>query len=725
MSQTIRFPRAGALARHLAFLGVPLALSGATHAVRAQSPATAPAASLPLIPAPRELAVGRSFTAPVGLAVDAPSNAGDRDAATDLRDVLRERGQLARGTSGVHVRLLRADTPAGRAVLARTSLAFDPAMRDEGYVLVADGGRVDVVGASATGVFYGAQTVKQLVSGRGNATRVSGARIRDWPAMRWRGFHDDLSRGPVPTLDFQKKQIRTFAAYKMNVYSPYFEHTFEYPSNPLFAPPGGAITAAQARELTDYARRYHVEIVPEQEAFGHQHHVLKWEKYTPLGETVRGSVLAPGDPGTIPYIRSLFTELDSLFPGRFLHIGADETDDLGRGRTRDAVQQQGYGTVYARFLTDIHEALRPLDRRLLFWGDIASNHPELVASLPKDMIAVSWYYDLPRQSWDRYLQPFRQNGIELWIAPGVSSWNRVYPNNDVALQNIRAFVREGQKAGATGVLNTSWDDYGEGLFNQQWLGVLYGAAASWQSGDSDPAPVIDAYARLFHGDTTGHVAAAERRLIDAHALLRAADLGDASDRLFWVDPWSPDGQRLAARVLPVARALRLAAEDAIEHVIAARRAGAVRDTDALAAIELGARRVDMIGRKFELADDAQRLYASVYARSRDSATARNRALRGELYDIMGANGYFQDMRDLYSESRDLFAAAWLRENRPYWLRNVLARYDAATQLWLGRIERLNDARLAWDRSGSLAPGDSIGIPAPVTPVSPSTAPARR
>jgi hypothetical protein len=720
MIQTTRLPRAGALRRRLALLGLPLALV-AMSTIGAQSPG----ATLPLVPAPRELTVGRSFAAPAGLLVDAPSSAEDRDAATDLRDVLRERGQLARGASGVHVRLLRADAPAGRAMLARASLSLDPAMREEGYVLVADGGRVDVVGASAAGVFYGAQTVKQLVAGRGAATRVSGARVRDWPAMRWRGFHDDLSRGPVPTLDFQKKQIRTFAAYKMNVYSPYFEHTVEYPSNPLFAPPGGAITAEQARELTAYARRYHVEIVPEQEAFGHLHHVLKWEKYTPLGETVRGSILAPGDSGTIPFVRALFTELDTLFPGRFLHIGADETADLGRGRTRDAVQQQGYGAVYGRFLTSIHEALRPLHRRLLFWGDMASDHPELVPSLPKDMIAVSWYYDLPRQSWDRYFQPFRQAGIEFWVAPGVSSWNRVYPNNDVALQNIRALVREGQKAGATGVLNTSWDDYGEGLFNQQWLGVLYGAAASWQSGDSDPAPVIDAYARLFHGDTSGHVAAAERRLIDAHALLRGAGLGDASDRLFWVDPWSPDGQRLSARVLPVARQLRLLAEDAIEQVIFARRAGAVRDSDALAAIELGARRVDMIGRKFELADDAQRLYASVYARSRDSATARDRALRGALYDIMGANGYLQDVRDLYSESRDLFAAAWLRENRPYWLRNVLARYDAATQLWLGRIERVNDARLAWDRSGSLAPGDSIGIPAPVTAASPTAGPAGR
>jgi len=91
-------------------------------------------------------------------------------------------------------------------------------------------------------VFYGAQTVKQIVSGDGDQARLYRATIRDWPAMRYRGFHDDLSRGPVPTLDFQKKQIRTLAAYKVNVFSPYFEHTLAYDSNPLIAAPGGALT---------------------------------------------------------------------------------------------------------------------------------------------------------------------------------------------------------------------------------------------------------------------------------------------------------------------------------------------------------------------------------------------------------------------------------------------------------------------------------------------------
>ena len=64
---------------------------------------------------------------------------------------------------------------------------------------------------------------------------------------------DDLSRGPVTTLDFEKKLIRTLAVYKINLYSPYFEHTAAYASNPLIAPPGGCITASDAAALVAYA----------------------------------------------------------------------------------------------------------------------------------------------------------------------------------------------------------------------------------------------------------------------------------------------------------------------------------------------------------------------------------------------------------------------------------------------------------------------------------------
>jgi N-acetyl-beta-hexosaminidase len=232
---------------------------------------------------------------------------------------------------------MRADASAAKSLLRRHSITLDSAMKDEGYVITSDGNRIVVIGASAAGVFYGAQTVKQLVSGDGAEAKLYRETIRDWPAMRYRGFHDDLFR--------QKKQLRTLASYKVNFFSPYFEHTLAYDSNPLIAPPGGAMTHADVKELVAYAANYHVEIVPEQEAFGHLHHALKYEIYSPLGETAHGHVLAPGQPGSLPLIKQMFGEIFTLFPSRFVHLGADETFELGRGQTADRVKTVGIGTV--------------------------------------------------------------------------------------------------------------------------------------------------------------------------------------------------------------------------------------------------------------------------------------------------------------------------------------------------------------------------------------------
>ena len=175
--------------------------------------------------------------------------------------------------------------------------------------------------------------------------------------MKYRGLDDDLSRGPVTTLEFEKKLIRTIAAYKINLYSPYFEHTADYASNPLIAPPGGGISAADAAALVAYAKPYHVTIVPEQEAFGHLHNALLWEQYQPLAETPHGAVLAPGQPGSIALIKQEFTELAAEYPGPFLHIGADETVDLGLGQTKADVDARGLGPVYLDFMQQIVTAL--------------------------------------------------------------------------------------------------------------------------------------------------------------------------------------------------------------------------------------------------------------------------------------------------------------------------------------------------------------------------------
>ena len=589
---------------------------------------------------PREATEGASIPLAKGLHVELPADPADGFAAKELLETLKERGVRASASSGaVRVTLSRLGSPAAARVVAALGGLDAPGARDEGYLLWAEGQRVEIAAATSAGIFYGVQTLAQLIEGTGATARLQGARVRDWPALRYRGFHDDVSRGPVPTLDFQKRHIRAFAAYKLNVYSPYFEHTLAYDAHPLMAPPGGAMSHEDVRALVAYARRYHVEVIPEQEAFGHLHHLLKHESYSGLAETEHGHVLAPDAPGTLPLIQSWFTEIDALFPGPFVHLGADETFELGRGRSAERVGAEGLGPVYVDFLRRISGVL-PKGKRYLFWGDVAMNSPELVRTLPQGMIAVGWDY-WSRDGFERYLTPFRDAGMEAWVAPGVNNWNRVYPDNGVALANIQGFVRDGQRLGATGVLNTSWDDDGEGLFNQVWYGVLFGAAAGWQPGESDIPTFQRHYGRVFHGDSTGKVDEAQRKLIAASALLDGAGFYGAADSLFWVDPWTGEGRAMADRMRPVSRPLRLLAEQALTLLAEARRQP-LREPDALDALELGARRMGFIGMKFQLADEVARMYARACG-SYPSALAQ-----AELLDITSMNGRLEDLRDGYS-----------------------------------------------------------------------------
>lgn len=602
----------------------------------------------------------------------------------------------------------RAESVTAKKLLADQNLKFDRAMHEEGYVVAPIGQGIAVVAETATGLFYGAQTIKQLIRGTGKDTFLLAPTLRDWPAMAHRGLSDDWSRGPLPNMEFLKREIRTLAAYKYNIFSPYFEHTFAYSSAPVAAFPGGALTPQQARELVSYASQYHIVVIPEQESFGHLHHVLKFEQYSPLGETAHGAVLAPGDPATLPLIGSWFAELAQVFPGPYAHIGADETFELGLGRTRDEVKSQGLAAVYLNFLSQIHKQLEPNHKRLLFWGDIAVNSPDLVGTLPKDMIAVPWVYDA-RPDFTPEILPFKKAGLETWVAPGVNNWNRIYPNNSEALGNIRAFVRDGQKLGATGMLNTIWNDDGEGIFDENWFGVLFGAAAAWQPGESSQEAFTDSFGLAFHRDSTGKIGQAQRELMAAHATLKKAGLEDAQDGLFWLDPFSPEGQRISSRLLPVASELRLHAERAITQVAEARSTRTLQNSEALDALELGARRIDLLGFKFQSVDEC----ASLYAIALEIASDKTRwdEVENTLETIGSNSGRLEDMRDGYTQLGQLYRDAWLRDNRPYWLANNQARYDRAARAWIDRSDRMNTILQQWWDTHTLPTSAEAGLPA--------------
>lgn len=698
------------------------ALSGAmsfgqnANSTGAQSPnAEATSSSLALVPMPREVHAGALLLLNRGVGVSTASrDAEDRFAVADLVEGLKERGVHAReGQRGqVRIFLLRQDTKRAKDLLARSNVSFTPAMHDEGYALVTEGNRIYDIAATSAGLYYGAQTIKQLIVHNGpelgSKPALQGVTVRDWPAMKYRGMDDDLSRGPFPTLKFQEHQIKVFSEYKINIYSPYFENTLAYASNPLAAPPGGAMTASDVKTLVRYAEKYHITIIPEQEAFGHLHHTLMYDKYSQLAETPHGSVLAPGQPGSIELIKQWFTQIAQMFPGPFIHIGADETVDLGKGQTKALVEKEGLGKVYMDFLIQIYNALQPLHKKILFWGDIAMHDPAEVKTLPKDMIAVAWVYSPEPQGYDKWLQPFIDAGLETWVAPGVSNWSRVYPDNNEALLNIQRFIADGQRLGSTGELNTAWNDDGEGLFNQDWYGVLFGAAAGWQPGTSSIPQFQSSFGQVFHGDTTGKINQAQIELMAAQKILEDTGLPFSSDHLFWVDPWSPQGQMISAKLLPVVHSLRVHVENAMILMDEARTAGPLRETDALDTMEMGARRMDFMGYKFEAAQQIADEYYKAYNEQNDPTGKHD--VTHELYTITSANGQCQDMRDGYGLTRDLYRQAWLKENRPYWLDNMTAYYDMSMQLWIRRGQRFSEVIGQWYETHKLPKPEELGLP---------------
>ncbi len=698
--------------RHFLVLLFLLAGAGAS----AQAVPAPACADLHLVPAPRECAAVQAIPiGGIGFFVYADQNAEDGFTAQDLIEThLGERNVRKDAPA---IRLERLQSEQAQALLTQNHLAFDPPMHDEGYIIVPDGqGGLAVIADSATGLFYGAQTVKQLIRGSGKDEVLLIPILRDWPAMAHRGLSDDWSRGPLPNMEFLKREIRTLAAYKINAFSPYFEHTFAYAASPVAAFPGGSVIPDEARELVAYATQYHITVIPQQESFGHLHNLLKFEQFSALSETPHGSVLAPGDPATLPLISSWFSELAQIFPGPYAHIGADETFELGMGRTRDQVKQQGLGAVYIDFLKQIHTTLEPNHKQLLFWGDVAANSPDLVATLPKDMIAVPWAYDA-RSDFKPIIEPFTKAGLETWIAPGVSNWNRLYPNNQAALDNIRVMVRDGQQLGATGVLNTVWNDDGEGIFDQNWFGALFGAAAGWQPGESSEDAFTASFGQAFHGDSTGKINQAQQELIAAHSAFKQAGLGDAQDSYFWADPFSPEGERIAAKLRPVVHELRLHAERAITLVAEARAAAKLQNQAALDALELGARRIDFVGLKLQAADESVALYAEAQALATDKSHWNE--VEEKLESIGSNNGRLQDIRDGYTLLGGLYRQAWLRDNRPYWLENNQARFDRSAQLWIGRADHWNLVMQQWWTTHTLPAAIDAGLPAAATVASPA------
>ena len=372
---------------------------------------------------------------------------------------------------------VRTVTSAGATIVVRRDASLAP----QAYRLTVDGGRASIESADAAGAFYAAMTLAQLPVRTDAGWSMPCVRIDDRPALPWRVLSDDVSRGPLPTMRYFEERIRTIAAFKMNGYSPYMEHVFLSPTDPLPAPLDG-ITPAQLRELTEYAARFHVALIPEQQSFAHMHNTLRVEQYAQAAELPHGFLLAPNVPLSTQYLsRIIAQELAAVGKPPFFHIGSDETATLGLGQTQAYVAQRGRSQAYADHIVAMNRLIAPSGARIMLWDDGIENDPGIMKLIPRTAVIVNWHYgDEP--TFEPYIQTIARGGFEQMVAPGASNWNEIYPAIDTALANERRFINQGKAARVLGLFQTVWHDDGETLYEATWYPVLYAAAAAWQSG---------------------------------------------------------------------------------------------------------------------------------------------------------------------------------------------------------------------------------------------------
>lgn len=674
---------------------------------------TCRAQSLPIqvIPAPKKLDVGEGkfeFGPATRIVLADPRSDEDRFAAKDFADELSQSADITvriGGSSRSRIIVGRINLPAMQTALrGETFVSSEGLDNDEAYILKVSAREIVVAGRTTAGTFYGLQTLKQLVrGGNGSPAFVPALRVHDFPALRWRAVSDDISRGPVPTVEYIKRQIRNEAFFKLNMHSFYMEHTFAGDANPLIGPSGGSLTPAEIRELVAYARQYHVELVPEQQTFGHLHKALRLEKYAPLAETPYGDVLSPQQEGSYKLIADWYKELNELFPGQFFHIGSDETFELGEGQSKAEAQTKGVGAVYFQHLNRVREVLKPYNRRLMFWGDIALNHPDLIGNVPKDMIAMNWQYGAS-DDYSKSINAFKNAGLEQFVCPGAHNWNQIFPNLESATKNIPNFVRDGQKAGALGMMNTTWDDDGESLFEMAWYPVVLGAAASWQQGPVDLDQFDDDFDWAFFRNDGDQFAKVERALGGIPSLIS----GEATDDLFWRDPFTAQFQNQIRNMSDRTRQMRLTAEDALE-TLAKNETRARRNRSAIPAMRLAAQRFDHLGRRAEVVQRFSEQYWDAYLNLGDRAKVRKlRYYTGAIYNNL------REMAEELSILKENYRAQWLAENRPYWLESVLARYDGMIRMWLNQSRAMNEALRKYEETSTLPSPEEFGLgPRPV------------
>ncbi|MGD9873355.1 MAG: glycoside hydrolase family 20 zincin-like fold domain-containing protein [Kiritimatiellia bacterium] len=455
-----------------------------------------------LLPTPKFIAPGDGWLAlesPAGLHCSAKTAARMKPAIDTLRDVLSNCGLT------LEIRESPAPPPVGVPGIV---LLTPPGRGGEGYQLTVDDHRITLAGDGWAGLFYGLQTLRQLLAASGD--RIPHMQINDEPSLPNRGFYLDISRGRVPALETIKRLIDRLAFLKYNQLQLYVEHVFDFQFDPDISRGCDPLTAEEITTLDEYCRERFIELVPSMTCFGHMGRILSLPKYRHLAEIefpaasweeadwltrLRGATLNPRMPESRKLIGRMLDEFLPLFSSGRFNMCGDETHDLGKG-VNAALSA---GELYAEHLVFVRKLASQHNKQLMCWGDVLLKYPDAIRQIPEDVTILDWGYE-PEMDFLK-ARRFRDAGLSVYACPSTRSYKVLFNETEKARANIRGYAKAAQELSAEGMLVTDWGDMGHINMPACSLhGMALGGALAWNHQGSSGKEFDRAFDAQIFGD---------------------------------------------------------------------------------------------------------------------------------------------------------------------------------------------------------------------------------
>ena len=283
----------------------------------------------------------------------------------------------------------------------------------------------------------------------------------------------DASRGFVPTVKTVKRLLDSLALMGYNMMMLYTEDTVELEGRPFFGYMRGRYTPAELREIDDYAYGYGIEVIPCIECYGHMERYLIWAEASNIKDT--SSVLLAREDATFEFLDQLIKTVSSCFRSKRIHIGMDESEDMGRGKF---LNKHGYVPpfeIFNEYMTRLVEITNKYHLTPMMWSDMYfKNHSisrsyhardtiipdETKALIPKEVELVFWYYGehTDPECEDYMIEKHREIDRNLIFATGGWSWAGHFPENNFMMETNKHSLDACRRHGVKEVMFTIWEN---------------------------------------------------------------------------------------------------------------------------------------------------------------------------------------------------------------------------------------------------------------------------